>query len=209
MTAVRGIGARVCRRWVRFYTRRLPVDLAADRRAEIDSDLWDHAQDCGAESRSPVHRELEVIARVLLGMPADVTWRRHVLRSHEQTTKGGAIMQRIMDLADRQNWTSVLALLGAAFLVVVGIALIITGTDDNTVEGRIYGSVGLVGGLALFAGVYGLRTGRLAPTLARSLVVGGALVLGVGFWWFMFLPAVIAVVVLYFGVIRRGLESAA
>lgn len=117
-------------------------------------------------------------------------------------------MGRLAALVGRQHWTGVVAIVGAAFLVVVGTALVITGTDDNSAEGRIYGLVGLAGGVALTAGVVGLRTGRLSRPFARVLVVAGALVLGVGFWWFMFLPALLAAAILYFGVVRRSLERA-
>jgi hypothetical protein len=42
--------------------------------------------------------------------------------------------------------------------------------------------------------------------MAFALIVVGMLVLGVGFFWFVLLPSILALVVLYAGVFRRGLE---
>jgi hypothetical protein len=106
----------------------------------------------------------------------------------------------------KDHWVTALTLLGTGFLVVVGIALIVTGGDDNSGEVRAYGVAGLLGALAILAGLQGLRTGRPKPPIAYALIVIGMLVLGIGFFWFVLLPSVLALVVLYAGVFRRGLE---
>jgi hypothetical protein len=201
LSASSGLASRLCMSWVHWYTRRLPDDVSATRRDEIASDLWEQSVD--QSDRSPVAAQLEVMRRLVFGVPADLAWRQHVLATQ---TKGHPIMQRLGEFTGSRSWTTLLALLGAAFLVVVGSALIITGTDDGTTGGRIYGAVAAAGGLALLAGVHGFQTRNLGLPLSRALVVVGALVLGVGFWWFLFVPAVIAALVTYFGVVRGGLE---
>ena len=104
------------------------------------------------------------------------------------------------------HWVTALTLVGTTFLVVVGIALIVTGGDDNDGGVRIVGVIALLGALAILGGLRGLRTGRPKPSLAFALIVVGMLVLGVGFFWFVLLPSILALVVLYAGVFRRGLE---
>jgi hypothetical protein len=62
------------RAWVRLYTRGLPDALRADRRDEIDDDLWCQLEDAAAEGRSRRAVDSELLVRLVLGMPADVGW---------------------------------------------------------------------------------------------------------------------------------------
>jgi hypothetical protein len=61
----------VVRTWTRIYTWQLDSTVRDERRAEIDSDIWEqvHAPD----ARPTV--ALEILGRMLLGIPADVQWR--------------------------------------------------------------------------------------------------------------------------------------
>jgi hypothetical protein len=61
--------------WVRCYTWRLAADVGADRQAEIDSDLWEHQHDATTAGRRPIEAALEVVGRLVLGVPADLSWR--------------------------------------------------------------------------------------------------------------------------------------
>jgi hypothetical protein len=66
---------RLVLRWVAFYTRGLPSEVRQDRRDEIADDLWcqrDDAAEAGRDDRSVGG---EILARLLLGVPADVGWR--------------------------------------------------------------------------------------------------------------------------------------
>jgi hypothetical protein len=65
----------------------------------------------------------------------------------------------------------------------------------------------MLGGAYLLSGVHSYRSQSLSLPVARTLVVTGAIVLGVGFWWFILIPAIVAILVIYFGVIRGGLEA--
>jgi hypothetical protein len=58
--------AGVARWWTRVYTAGLPADLREDRRAEVESDLWESLAD-GAPSR-------HILARLALGIGDDLTW---------------------------------------------------------------------------------------------------------------------------------------
>jgi hypothetical protein len=63
------------RAWVDLYTRGLPADLRAARRDEIDDDLWCQLEEAAADGPSGRRVDGELVARLLLGMPADVGWR--------------------------------------------------------------------------------------------------------------------------------------
>ncbi|MEX0782337.1 MAG: hypothetical protein WD557_06775 [Dehalococcoidia bacterium] len=65
--------------WVRLYTRGLDARLRSERRAELESDIWEqsHGRRDGAA--------WAVLLRCLLGMPADLSWRL------EQASPGPAL----------------------------------------------------------------------------------------------------------------------
>jgi hypothetical protein len=61
--------------WTHLYTIGLPAAVRDARRDEIASDLWEHWQDADAACASPVTVAAVTIARLVLGMPADLSWR--------------------------------------------------------------------------------------------------------------------------------------
>lgn len=71
---------RLCLAWVGWYTRGLPPDDAERRRAEIASDLWEHERDASHAGLTGLAISVEVLGRVLSGVPADLSWRRTVNR---------------------------------------------------------------------------------------------------------------------------------
>lgn len=72
---------RVARRWVRMYTARLARDARDCRRAEIDSDLWEHLSDARATNQPRVATQFAVLTRMVVGMPADILWRHRAPHS--------------------------------------------------------------------------------------------------------------------------------
>jgi hypothetical protein len=62
-------------RWVALYTRGLPDDARQNRRDEINDDLWSQLQDATESRRGARSVSGEILARLLLGVPADVGWR--------------------------------------------------------------------------------------------------------------------------------------
>jgi hypothetical protein len=59
------------RAWTRAYTWRLHPAVRDTRRAEIESDLWEFQQDPDHGTHPAAH----VLARLLIGMPDDLSWR--------------------------------------------------------------------------------------------------------------------------------------
>ena len=108
-----------------------------------------------------------------------------------------------MDMV-RGRWITALTAIAAGFLAVVGVALLVNPGDGDYAEFVVWGVGSLVGAAALAMGMWGLRSGRVGRRFTSVLVVVGLAVVGM-FWW-MVIPAVLALVVLYAGVIRGGLR---
>ena len=91
-----------------------------------------------------------------------------------------------------------------AFVLFLAVAIALD-TEDTSTTGRTTG--GIVFGLctlALLAGLWLLREGRSTP-VAYTLIVVGALVPGVDFFWMLLLPTILAFIIVFFGVVRGGL----
>lgn len=73
--------ARWTRRWVRAYTASLETTRREARRAEIESDVWEHLADARAEGQRPVVTQLVMLSRLVVGIPADVVWCRRTFRA--------------------------------------------------------------------------------------------------------------------------------
>ncbi len=110
-----------------------------------------------------------------------------------------------MAAAIKNHWITGLALLGAAFMVTTGIAMMATGGEFNDDGVRVYGVFASSGGLVILAGLWGLWSGRVDRVLAQGLIVVGMLALGVLYWWFVLVPPLVALAVLWAGVVKQGL----
>jgi hypothetical protein len=67
--------AALVRGWVGLYTRGLPAELRAARRDEIDDDLWCQHEEAAVLGRAARSLDADLVLRLLLGMPADISWR--------------------------------------------------------------------------------------------------------------------------------------
>lgn len=102
------------------------------------------------------------------------------------------------------HWMTVLAVVAVGFLAVVGVAFLAGAGEGDRAEFVALGIGNLVGAGALAAGMWGLRSGRVGHRVSKVLVVVG--LIGVGLYWWMVVPAVVALVLLHAGVIRGGLD---
>jgi hypothetical protein len=66
---------RAVERWVAIYTRGLPRDVRDSRRAELRSDLFEHLRQAAGAGHGRLRRSLQVLGRVVRGMPDDLAWR--------------------------------------------------------------------------------------------------------------------------------------
>jgi hypothetical protein len=60
--------------WCHWYTADLPDDVAAERRAELASDLFEEREHSGARATA------SILGRAIRGIPADLAWRGARLR---------------------------------------------------------------------------------------------------------------------------------
>jgi hypothetical protein len=67
--------SRIVLGWVALYTRGLPAAARLARRDEIESDLWSQREEARSICRSSVSLAVEILARLVMGMAADVAWR--------------------------------------------------------------------------------------------------------------------------------------
>lgn len=66
---------RAVERWVASYTRGLPTEVRDARRAELRSDLFEHLRQVAGDGHGRLRRSLQVLGRVVRGMPDDLAWR--------------------------------------------------------------------------------------------------------------------------------------
>jgi hypothetical protein len=110
------------RAWVRLYTVGLPTGLREARRDEIDADLWEQSREASMDIAPSLTSH--VLARWLLGLPDDLSWRAAHIRSADSNAKEGAMVQA----TDYKTATMVAGVIAA---VLLGHLLI------NTVLGEI------------------------------------------------------------------------
>ena len=103
----------------------------------------------------------------------------------------------------RRYWITGLAGALGVFLLFLALAI---GLDDEPTswQERVFG-VFMTGvpGLVLFGGLWSLHTSRLTTPLSLGAIVVG--VAGALIWFWMLIPPVVAIAVLWFGVFRGGL----
>jgi hypothetical protein len=163
--------AELVRQWVGLYTRGLPGQVRQDRRDEIDSDLWSQARDAEAPGHSERSVAVEILVRLLLGIPADLSWRIE----RNRLAHGAAVPQTSAKISVRP--VALMAIFGGAGWVIWPIPLAIVG-------GTWAWLLWVLGTLAMALATMGLILSvqdRIRPGLAVVSALGtsiGALSIG-------------------------------
>ena len=203
-TPQRSPAAWVCRRWVRLYTRKLPADHARRRREEIESDLFEHAAEAQRAGVDRLRLDAEVLARVLVGVPADLTWRRATRRPQPRLAPGGTTMSLSTSTSNR-----LLNILGGIVIAwvlfwTVGAAVIFEPQPEDQVSWQLttfFMAVPLIGGAAL---AVGLKIRSSSPRRGLHLIIAGVLCPAVWLWFLpMYAPFMIAIIALAVSVTPR------
>ena len=112
----------------------------------------------------------------------------------------------------KQYWLTTISVLAGAFLVVLPILggegferTKGAGREDEPATFLIL--LMIVVGVLMLAGLWWLRTGRFSETVNLSLVGVGLVVFGLYLFWFLFIPTALALIVLWFGIVKRGLVT--
>ena len=72
----------LARAWTHLYTWRAPSGNAGERRREIESDLWELAND--ADAGSDCAKAAHVIVRLVTGIADDLAWRQELQAADQQ-----------------------------------------------------------------------------------------------------------------------------
>jgi hypothetical protein len=67
------LAVSIVRTWTRVYTWRMQPAMREARCAEVESDLWEFRRDPRRERG--INPAVQVVVRMLLGMPDDLRWR--------------------------------------------------------------------------------------------------------------------------------------
>jgi putative membrane protein len=121
------LAATLTRRWVRLYTAGLSPEVRDARRAEIESDLWENSSDSEETRR-------QVLGRLLLGMPADLSWRLEQRGAQRDTAKSdkGILRRRGTVLKTvKERWLVGLTVLGVGFTMVYGTWIFVRFVGDG------------------------------------------------------------------------------
>jgi hypothetical protein len=186
------------RAWVAVYTRGLPSDARAERREEIDCDLW-HQQRLADLEREPVNgTAAAILVRAILGMPADLAWR----------VEAGFATANDRSTPVNDKWFMRIGLavvsLPLAFLVANGIGIAFFGQGDfeNSTEHVLWGLMFLVCPLVTLVGLWLCRS---RPKLGLWMVIGGVVASAVIMFWMAFVTVPVGIVVILFAIKRSGL----
>jgi hypothetical protein len=184
MSAKPALAVRCTRGWVAVYTRRLPPEIGERRRAEIESDLWEHLNDKTSNDRVAG----QILGRWLRGVPADVWWRYHTLLAQR------GVRERSRDMYHNVTsnwWPPLVALYAIAATASVAVPAIVSDHEQATpavVMTAIAATAGvlMVAGLAvrrrhLVAGSWMIGVGAV-PGLGSVLFPAGLAVLIGGVW---------------------------
>ena len=155
--------AELVARWVRFYTRDLPAEIARRRIDEVDADVHDHIAHERAHGTGDRRVALSILFRMVRGVGADASWRgQHVKALRRRRTAHRPALR--------------VALATAFILLLPLVAMQITdevawGPADFVLAGALLGGTGLIHQLAA------RRAGNIAYRAAVGLALGAALVL--------------------------------
>ena len=192
--------ATFVRFWVRCYATGLPRNVREERRDEITSDLWEHAND---RQLADGDVDAEILARSLLGVPADLSWRLEHSRLARVPSRSVAILLRLLGVVEATaRWIGRRGLPGlvvtsGALAGLLGLLVIVTARGGNAAgtpasDLVAWGVLLLIGAAALVAGG---RTLDARPRLGGVLVLGGSTLLGLLLW-----PTIVApIIALIFG----------
>jgi hypothetical protein len=185
------------RAWTAIYTRGLPADLRAERREEIDCDLWEHQRLADLRRQPVTGTAVEILLRLLLGMPADIFWRFEagaIARSERGTKVNDSAIMRI---------GLIVMALPLLFFAANGIGMLLGGGEFDSRQDQVL--YGFVTGLAPLVGITGLWLCASQPRLGLAMVVAGIVPICALFYWMLFITVPVGLVIFAFALKRSGL----
>jgi hypothetical protein len=161
-------------RWVRIYTRELPLSIAQRRVDEIDADLHDHIAHERADGISDRRIALGIASRMVRGLAADAAWRgQHAKAAGRPSTR-----EEAMKTSKPLYRSAVRVALGVALILSLPlVAMLFTdevvwSLADFVAAGVLLAIVGVALELAV------RKAGNLAVALGIAVVGVAAAVIG-------------------------------
>jgi hypothetical protein len=153
--------ASLVARWARRYTRDLPADVAQRRIEELEADVQDQIAHERAAGTGETRIALGIAARMLRGLPADLTWRRSAARPARGPSRP---LARI-------------ALVTGGILLVPFVGTLVGDGVDWSVFDFVFAAL-LLGGAGLLLELAARSPGRLVHLAAATAIGVGAILLG-------------------------------
>lgn len=174
--------------WCSAYTRGLSADERAERRAEIESDLWEHQRFERDDGRPTADVGFDILVRFVMGIPADIAWRRSAGLSRRASAPalGPAIRK------GRKMATRLFVTFSAGLAVVLGGFLLFSAVGRFLEGNSIFYAISqVISGVALIASV---PIGARSPRKAAALVAAAAIVYAVIHVWMAVIVLPIALI---------------
>lgn len=194
MSRLLDLSSGITRSWTATYTRGLPHDLRAERREEIDSDLWDHRRLANIEREPANGTAVQILARFALGIPADLLWR---IEAGNQTNNN---RRTIVNEALYMRGIAGIGILLGLFITATGIMAAVDIFDDG--DGSpwlVGGSLTALSGIALIAG---LLINRRNPPLGIGLVVAAVITIVAVWNWVMVITIPVGITLIGIALVR-------
>ncbi len=193
------IAVSLTRAWTALYTRGLASDLRSRRREEIDCDLWEHQRLADYERTPAAGTAVEMVLRLLLGVPADLAWR---LEAGSSARSGRDTRMK------ESNFVKIAVVIGIAlsaltFFAGMGNLVLLTGDweDGSGFVQRVYGLLVTLSGAAV---ITGLIIGTRRPKLGLGLVGGGSLATILLMFWIFMITIPVSIVLVGIAYARAG-----
>ena len=163
------LAVAVVKAWTRAYTAWLAPAVRATRRAEIDSDLWEHLHDANDGAAHPRSTAGQILARCLLGMGADLTWRVQMAAGPGRLDKEAISMN---DRIKRDWWIP-------ALIVLSGLSVFFqltyrAGDEHGSDPSRGIGAIAVIACLFVVLPIWAIAVRRRHPgwTVVLLLPIG-------------------------------------
>jgi hypothetical protein len=186
---------RFARMWVMVYTAALPWPIRHARRAEIESDLWEHTYDRVIERRG--ENDHDLFWRVVLGIPSDLSWafmqRFTYRREHPMEAIGSRRRTHYIVIAVAVVITTLLMIMSTTGGgVAVGVVTLAAFIGVVVVANRRRGSIGSSVGSETTGTDRGERSRLIRIATASTLVMIAIFIFGAlseefsAVWWTVF-----------------------
>jgi hypothetical protein len=153
-------------RWCAFYTRGLVAEAAADRRDELDADVFDQVSWSTSAGLTDRAISRAILWRAIKGVPADLAWRRAQLRAANSASIGTRVFA---------GWLMLGATVLGLGMIVIALTAVVRDRHD-VFAGEATGIPPLVAALAIAAGLVLLFRRRTRWLGALWIAVGAPVV---------------------------------